>query len=208
MKVVLGLDDFSVVNSRLDILLKLKEMYPDFKVSLFTVPRDIKTDWGRYIIRKQLLEEIKKHLDWIQIIPHGLTHSSSSEFKGVSYRSFRYEIIPEIKKAFGYDNLPFVYGFKAPHWKWNQNIVNVLDDEGWWGAVDERQDRYMNKTHRFYEYSHCLDQNFPIDADVLKLHGHIYGTNNDIGLCFNNLTRLPKDVEWCYADDFIELNYD
>jgi MoxR-like ATPase len=54
MKVCLTLDDFSIVNNRLDVLLKLKKHFPDFKVSLFTVPKDEKQDWGAYQIRREL----------------------------------------------------------------------------------------------------------------------------------------------------------
>lgn len=203
MKVVLDLHDFSVANNRLEVLLKLKEHFTNFKVSLFTVPIDKKMDWGPSLIHKDNLEKIKKCLDWMQIIPHGLHHDSSREMETQSYDSFSRKVIPVIQEAFEKDGLPYVNGFCAPHWRWNKDVVKVLDDMGWWGAV-LREDK-MIKTKKFYRYTHLLNEPFwEFNLEVLKLHGHIYGTKNDIGRCFNNLLKLPKDIEWCYATDFIE----
>ena len=87
MQICLTLDDFSVLNNRLDLLKKLKKHFPNFKVSLFTVPDDVKHK-GNY---KRELTKIKE-LDWIQIIPHGFQHNSS-EAKKWTYKQFRYDII-------------------------------------------------------------------------------------------------------------------
>ena len=40
MKVSLDFDDFSVLRNRMDLLLELKEHYPEMKVSMFTIPYD------------------------------------------------------------------------------------------------------------------------------------------------------------------------
>ncbi len=203
MKAVLNIDDFSVVNNRLDLLLKLRDYFDDFRVSMFMVPIDIKTDWGPYCIRPQLLEEVKKHLDWIQIIPHGLTHKNSREIKHMDHETFKHTIIPAIKDAFWRDGLPFVNGFKAPHWYWNQDVVNALDEAGWFGAVLREETKLLPK--RFYRYTHLLNEEFwKSDLEVLKLHSHMYGTKNDIGLCFDNLLKLPKDTQWFYLTDYLE----
>lgn len=198
MKIALDLHDFSVVENRLDLLLKLKELYPDFKVSLFTVPIDKKKDWGSYLVRRENLAKIKANLDWMQIIPHGLYHDSNQEMM-VGYEVFKHDILPKIEEAFQTDGLPYEKGFCAPHWRWTEEVVKVLDEFGWWGAIDPRQNKPCPK--RFYAYSHKLDE--PLEGELLKIHGHIYGTKNDIGLNFNKLTNL-KDVEWHYITDFIE----
>lgn len=202
MKVVLGLDDFSPVNSRLDLLLKLKDRFPGFKVSMFTVPIDVKTDWGIYLIRNELIQKIKQNLDWIQIIPHGLTHDGS-EMKRMDCETFKREIMPRIKQNFDKDGLPFVYGFKAPHWRWTEGVVKALDDLGWWGAVDRRQPE-MITPKRFYRYNTLLNEEYDLSLPVLKLHGHIYGTPNDIGKCFDKLYNLPKETEWDFVTNYIE----
>lgn len=204
MNICLDLHDFSVVNNRLELLLKLKEHFPDFKVSLFTVPLDTETNWGAFRIREESLQRIKDCLDWIQIIPHGLNHNSSREMDGCDYHLFKDKIIPQIKEAFDKDRLPFVKGFCAPHWRWSEGVVRALDEEGWWGAVNAREPN-MLPPKRFYKYSHCLDEPYlESGLETLKLHGHIYGTRNDLGKCFANLLKLPPSVEWHFVTDFLE----
>jgi hypothetical protein len=202
MKVVLDIDDFNWVNPRLDVFLKLKEHFPDFKVSMFTIPAPRKCDYGPYLIKDQTLEEVKKHLDWIQIIPHGFTHEHSHEMEHYNYNTFK-ALIPKIEEIFNKDGVPFVKGFKAPHWRWSKGVVDALDELGWWGAV-LREDK-MPKTKRFYRYTHLLNEPFwESDLEVLKLHGHVFGTKNDIGRCYENMLKLPKDTQFYYVTDFIE----
>ncbi len=199
MKACLDLHDFSIVNSRLDMLLALKKAYPKIKVSLFTVPYDEIQDWGISLIRKDLLEQVKTCLDWIQIIPHGFTHSRS-EAIGLDELGFK-NMLSKIQRQFAQDGLPFEKGFCAPHWRWNSMVVRVLDELGWWGAVWKNESFPYPK--RFYQADYCIDH-FPIDREVLKLHGHVYGTRNDIGSCFSKLLKLPKDTEWHFVTDFLE----
>lgn len=199
MRACLDLHDWSVVNNRLYLLYKLRDYFPSFKISLFTVPVDKKEDWGAYLARKDYLAEIKENLDWIQIIPHGWKHDGS-EIKNCNYESF-YSMLLDIKDVFDREGLPFVKGFCAPHWRWNSHVTRVLDDEGWWGSVDPRQPN-MPCPKKFYRYSHPIDM--PLHGDVLKLHGHVYGTSNDLGRCMDNLLTLPKDTEWRFVTDFIE----
>lgn len=201
MKICLDLDDFSVVNNRMELLLKMKREIPQFKVSMFTIPTDIKTDVGPYLIRKELLSIIKDNLDWIQIIPHGYLHNGR-EMRKMNYQTMK-ETMDKIEKAFDHDGLSFERGFKAPHWSWNTDVVRALDDAGWWGAIDPRQPN-MSSTKRFYKYSDSIDA-IEYSKDVLKLHGHIYGTRNDFGKCFNNLlTQNIREAEWVFVTDFIE----
>ena len=203
-KIALSLDDFTIVHNRLDLLLKLKNHFPDFKVSLFTIPMDTKMDYGPYLERGEALQEVKKHLDWIQLIPHGLLHDSSSEMVRESYDSFKNTVIPSIKKAFEEDGLPYEHGFKAPHWRWSEGVAHALDDLGFWGAVRPEKGK-MLRTKKFYEHTHGLDEPFwESELETLKLHGHIYGTKNGLGLCFNNLLKLPRSVEWHFVTDFLE----
>jgi len=200
-KVCLDLHDFSVVNNRLLWLLALKEHFPNFRVSLFMIPVDVKSDWGPYLLREEFLEEIHRHLDWIQLIPHGL-HHPRNEMARADFMPFKQVTIPAIEDAFNKDGLPFEKGFCAPHWRWSDAVVRTLDDLGWWGAVD--RDKKMPYPKRFYKYNYLLNEPFWEAEEDLKIHGHIYGTKNDVGLCFENLLKLPEDTEWHFVTDFLE----
>jgi hypothetical protein len=199
MVACLGLHDFSVVNSRLDVLCRLKDRFPNFKLSLFTVPVDQKSDWGISTIRYDLLREVKDNLGWMQLIPHGYAHDGS-EMRNCDYGEFK-RAMESIDSAFKMDGLPYEKGFAAPHWRWSHGVVKALDEMGWWGAVSPHcPDMYC--TRRFYRYSHLINER--LDGEVLKLHGHVYGTKNDVGRCFNNLAALPPSTEWRYVTDFLE----
>lgn len=203
MKVCLDLHDFSVVNNRLDLLLKLKEHFPSLKVSLFTVPYDHLEDWGPSLLCEDFLEQIKDHLNWLQFVPHGIYHQHKSEIAVCDELTFKDEILPLIQEGFTRKGLPYVKGFCAPHYYWNDKVVKVLDEAGWWGAIP--RDKIISTPKRFYKFTHLLNEPFwQSTLPVLKLHGHVYGTKSDLGKCFDNLLKLPTDTEWHFVTDFIE----
>jgi predicted deacetylase len=181
MKVCLDLHDFSYAKHRLELLMELKKRYSDFKVSLFTVPRE--TRYGQITNKNQILKKIKSNLDWIQLVPHGL-HHQGSEMRHCDYDTFKNKIMPAIKSAFDEDGLPFARGFCAPHWRWTKGVVRALGKAGWWGAVDQRQPKMLS-SKKFYRYSHCLDKPFWDDfkLKLLKLHGHTFSSSNDLVRC-------------------------
>ena len=204
-QIVLDFDDFSVLNNRLDLLMQLKASYPTLKVSMFTIPCDIayEQDVSARIMRVKTLEAVKKQLDWIEIIPHGLIHMPR-EFEKCDYDTMKI-CMKAIDEAFKKDGLPYVKGFKAPYWLWNKEVVRALDDEGWWGAVD-RNNLKMEMPKRFFVYNYTIDEPFFLakNVDLMKLHGHITPEKNNIERCFVNLFRMPNDVEFKFASECVE----
>lgn len=204
MKVILDLDDFSVLNNRFDLLFKIKEHYPNFKVSMFTIPFDARYETsGNRIYRDKAVETLKENLDWIQIIPHGLAHMPR-EFEKAD-KTTTLLALKAIDEVFSKDEIPYEKGFKAPQWLWNREVVEALDSKGWWGAVDVNQPE-MPCTNRFYRYSYSLSQPFwESDREVLKLHGHLDGSSdNDLDKCFLGIFKLPTDVEFGFVTEQLE----
>jgi hypothetical protein len=204
-KVSLDLHDFSVLNNRMDILLKIKEHIPDFKVSLFAIPFDYQAELDPQgkLLRKNSLKVIHDNLDWLQIIPHGLTHMKR-EMQNVDYYTFRDVVLPAIDEVFMKDGLPYEKGFCPPYWLYNKDVVRVLDEKGWFSATDRNQPD-MLKAKRNYIYSHSLEEPYyNSNSPLLKLHGHIDGVSaNDLELCYLNLLKLD-DAEWHFITDFID----
>ncbi len=202
--VVLDLDDFSVLRSRPDLLRTLKEYYPNFKVSMFTIPFDYEYETqGVRLMRDSCLKFIHENLDWIQIIPHGLTHIPN-EFLHCD-RGTMEMTLQAIDEAFKNDALPYEKGFKAPFWLWNKDVTDVLDEHKWWGAVDPNQP-YMNKTKKTYTYQYSIDEPFWKDkkTGVLKLHGHMTSpSKNNLEDCLLNLFKLPSDTKFGYVTDYL-----
>lgn len=206
MKVALSLDDFSVINNRMDLLLKIKEHYPNFKVSLFTIPFHVEVEkqFQFRVLRDKYLKQIKENLDWMEIIPHGLTHMPK-ELENCDYYTFRDGVLPSIDEALRKDGLPYVKGFKAPYWLWSEGVVRALDEAGWWGASDRNQPD-MLKTKKDYVYTHSLEETFYLSKnDEIRLHGHIDGVSaNDLERCFLNVFKLPEDTEFVFVSDLMK----
>lgn len=206
--ICLDFDDFSVLRSRMDFLLRLKEHYPDLKVSMFTIPYDYEYEIGQLSIqRDESLKTIHENLDWIQIIPHGLMHIPE-EFYQCDKHTMRLAM-KAIDEAFEKDGLPYERGFKAPYWLWNQEVVDVLDEKGWWGAVDPHQPE-MCKTKKTYTYTHSIEDPFWHSTnDVLKLHGHMtLPSANNIEDCFLHLMKMPRDAKFVFASELVEEHED
>lgn len=201
--ITLDFDDFSVLRSRMDFLLKLKEHYPSLKVSMFTIPYDYEYEIGQLALqRDDALKLIHENLDWIQIIPHGLMHIPD-EFKNCDRHTMKLAL-KAIDEALNKDDLPYEKGFKAPFWLWNQDVVDVLDKEGWWGAIDRDQPN-MIKTRRYFTYTHSINEPFwHSNNDVLHLHGHMTAPSaNNIEDCFLNLMKMPRDAEFKFVTEFV-----
>lgn len=203
MKAVIDLDDFSILRSRMDLLEKLHDHFPGFKISLFTIPFDYEYEMSDLrVLREEALTRIHKNLDWMQFIPHGMAHIPR-EFENCDKQTM-IDYINNVEEVFKKDGLPMTKGFKAPYWLWNQDVVDALNESGWWGANDIKQPG-MLKTKRFYEYTNSIDEDLSkLTGDVVKLHGHMTPpSTNDIDRCFLNLMKLPIDTEWHFATDFI-----
>jgi len=204
-KIVLDFDDWSVLGNRFDLLLRLREHYPQLKVSLFAIPFDARfeTDTIAKMFREKAVKTAKENLDWIQLIPHGLTHIQS-EFKNADKTTTQLAL-KAIDDAFKKDGLPYEKGFKAPFWEWNQDVVDALDKEGWWGAVDPRQTD-MLKTKKFYRHEFSIAEPYWLsEKDVWKLHGHMDSkSDNDFEECFIRLFKMPSDAEFRFVTDYLE----
>lgn len=188
----------------MDLLERLREHYPSFKLSAFTIPYDFEYEDSQFkMMRPESLARVQASLDWIQIIPHGLLHTPR-EFEYATREAME-AALKGIEERFTADALPYEHGFCAPFWLWTQDVVDVLDREGWWGAIDRNQPD-MLAPKRSYTYSHSIDEPFwEANVDTLKLHGHMTRPSaNNLEDCFVNLLKLPSDVEWCYVTDFID----
>ena len=140
---------------------------------------------------------MEETLDWIQLIPHGVAHLPS-EFQNV-YKDDLPLVFNAINEFFTDDKLPYEKGFKAPQWLYTQDLVDFLDEKGWWMAVDRNQPN-APRTKRFYEYNYSIEEKFWESKEpIWKLHGHMGApSTNNIEDCFLNLLKIPSS-EWHYV---------
>jgi len=205
--VSLEFHDASLFNMNWEYLERLHGRYPEMKLSLFYIPWDYWYERSLVRLNKaDAMAKLKENLDWIRLYPHGLTHFNR-EFEKADTEAMELALksLDELLTAY---EIPYQKGFCAPYWLWNQKVVDVLDKEGWWAAIN-RDDENSLKTKRFYTYSHSIHEPFWADteAPVWKLHGHMDQTsNNDLEKCFWNLLKIPSGLEWHFIDDFVTTN--
>ncbi len=199
----LDLDDFSVENNNIYYLDQLKRVYPKLKVSLFYVPFDVHYfDRIMDFERKEVIKMIKDRLDWIELIPHGLTHVEEEflHIKGDDYET----IFKGIEEAFQTYGLPMVKGFKAPQWSYKPNLVDFLENKGWWLAVDRNQ-YDAPRTKRNYVYTHSINEPYWLcTKDTIRLHGHIsLPSRNNLPDNLANLLKINPDIEWKFVSEVV-----
>lgn len=205
-KVSLEIDDSTIFFVNWDKILRLKERYPSMKLSFFHIPFDFHAEKSLLrTMRDEGLKLLKENLDWIQLIPHGVAHLPQ-EFLNVPKTDLPL-IFNAINEFMTDDKLPYEKGFKAPQWLYNQDLVDYLDEEGWWLGVDRNQPN-APRTKRFYEYNLSIEEKFWESKEpIWKLHGHMGApSTNNIEDCFLNLLKIPLDSEWHYVTDFIQGN--
>ena len=156
-RVVLDLDDLASdsESNAMDILFELKDRYPKFKVTLFTI-------LGRWR-NKELLKQIGK-IKWVELAAHGYTHMTNAEVADWDKKKW-YDVINE------YENMGcFVQGFKAPNWEMSPLGYEVLKDCGWWVAVRSHQIPDVPVGAQYY----CFETN------LFGAHGHTWTLKPDL----------------------------
>ncbi len=202
-KVTFDIDDSTIYFVNWDKLLRLKDKYPAMKVSFFHVPFDFQSEKSLLrTMRDEGLRRLKENLDWIQLIPHGVAHLPN-EFLNADRATVELSL-KAIDEFFKDDDLPYEKGFKAPQWLYRQDLVDVLDEQGWWLGVDRNQPD-APRTKKYFEYNYSIEEPFwNSKEEVWKLHGHMGPpSTNNIEDCFLNLLKIPRDAEWHFVTDFL-----
>lgn len=204
--VTLDFDDFSILRSRMDLLCELKDRFPGFKVSLFSIPFDYEYEFSEVrLYRDEAVQRISENKDWMEFIPHGIIHASR-EFEKCDKQTMTTYLnsVHEEMKRQGFPEDRLVKGFKPPYWLWNQDVVDILDENGWWGATDRNQPD-MIKPKRNFVYTHSIDEPFwESNLETIHLHGHMTPpSSNNLPDCLLNLMKLPKDVEWRFVSEYV-----
>lgn len=119
--VAMDMDDFYIDPANgMNWLFWLKGKYPNFKITLFTIPFRSNNQW---------LREVKK-LDWIELALHGFQHDEEETF------SLDVSRMDEYLKEFERTGL-YTKGFKGANWKVSWKLLDLLAKRGYWLAVKE-----------------------------------------------------------------------
>lgn len=219
---VLDFDDFSLSAPNFDRLLKLKEYFPNFKVTLFFYPYDETMFAGIASIDKYVewTQMVKKHLDWIEIAAHGFGHQVT-EFQDrkmtektlLAFDKMTTEIVykksqawlPWKKKEKISIGLPYAKIVKGPKWQVGEEAYEYFKENDWLVAVDRNQARPNIKDLRTYVYNWSIEEEPPLEYKIIKGHGHLTNTTpNSLSWehCFLNILKLPADIEFLFISEY------
>ena len=188
---IMDFDDFTV-HRNMELLLKIKEHYPNFRVTAFTIPyaQGLSVE-ERFEEKYKEWAELIKTYDWIEVGVHGLAHG----FGECDIAD--YDEVEKFMKATEelLDRIGIKYSkiFKAPYWIMSETFYDYLKARGWVVAVDRNNIPAYSKNDYIYNWS--FDEPIPTGS-IIKGHGHFIGTNNGIDVCFSNLLKLPTDAEF------------
>lgn len=190
MKIAIDFDDFSPKNTNFSLLEKLREHYPDFKVTMFAVAWDIRFGDTTPITQPQwypYVKAVKESSDWLTIAIHGLTHAPM-EFAEVSYKE-AWERITVAEKMHQNRGIKYTKIFKAPQWEISPEGEKAARDLG------------FTVLHDHY-YNWNLADEMPKDKGLLIAHGHVQNVcGNGIEESMDKLMALPEDVEFITLEE-------
>jgi len=140
-------DDLHETNHRLDLLERLHDANPAFKMTAFAVPA---------YCPESFLNSLP---EWIEVAVHGWDHGGRDCSNAREAENWSYEQAIDVMLA-----VPgrFVDGFKAPGWQISDGTYLALEELGWWVA-----DQHYNDDRRPRGISfHC-------EGDGDHVHTHV-----------------------------------
>ena len=197
---VMDFDDFTI-HRNMDLLLKIKEHYPNFRVTAFTIP------YAQGLAVEERFEEKYKEwakliegYDWIEVAVHGLAHTFGECDITDLDQVKKFMLTTEtLLKRIG---IKYSKIFKAPYWIMSETFYDYLKEEGWVVALD-RNSVPIYSENDDYIYNWSFDEPVP-NGTIVKGHGHFIGTNNGIDVCFSNLMKMPTDAKFLTIGEYLK----
>lgn len=105
-----------------DLLDKLHDINPAFKITLFAIPNELTIE---------LLDWAIQRASYIELAQHGFGHGSNYECEKITYDEFDalMNASPIRKRII---DAYFVKGFRSPGWQTSPAVFEWLRDNGWW----------------------------------------------------------------------------
>lgn len=197
LRIAVEYDDFSPYNTQFSSLEKMREHYPQFKVTMFTVPWETRFGQQTAITLPEyaaFVKACKESEDWLELALHGLTHAPM-EFAEVSQEeAFKRVMIG--KKMFDNRGLKLVPIFKAPFWALSKEGKLGVESAGFKVVED-----------KYYNWN--LADDFPQEAadrgDVIIAHGHVQDVcENGLAETLPKLMKLPPDTQFLTLSEVLK----
>jgi len=183
--VIFDLDDFcdhgwDGRGSRFDVLEQLKILFPQLRVTLFTIPG---------LSTPKFLRDIAS-LNWVELAVHGYSHVPNTECLEWS-EDQAHDRLAEVEQW-----ECFVKGFKPPGWCINHETLSALAKRGYWVACHKEPNRVRAKNIGLRVYF--------ITDHPWSVHGHMQPINQPLPALRNGLEQLisERGLPWHESTKF------
>jgi len=186
------------VNHGLVYLEEMADHFPNFKVTLFTVPWEVRyckniQDSAPITLDKfkPFVEAVNK-ADWIEVALHGLTHAPS-EFAELSYEGAlkRLTVGQKMFQNAGIKN--FTKIFKAPQWELSKEAKQAALDAGFKVVEDG-----------YYNWNLSNDEPNADAKEPIIAHGHIQDVcDNGLEETMHRILKLSPDTEFMFLSEVL-----
>lgn len=165
-----------------DILLRLKEINPAFKATLFAIPAEM---------TMELLQWCGMRSDWIELGVHGFKHSSNYECEKWTMEEM--DNAMSLVRQLG----AFTRLFKAPGWQISDEVLYWLKKNNWMVADQAYNNERRPKDLKTY----IIDEN----PDITSIHTHTWNcVGNGVYELFDQLVEQIRDeTEFMFVSEAI-----
>jgi peptidoglycan/xylan/chitin deacetylase (PgdA/CDA1 family) len=205
-KFCLSTDDYGFLLPGDEEILRIKQHYPNFKITCFTIPLPneffIEENAKRFSFeRYKKWAEIVNSYDWMEIAIHGFAHTKHEADCG--YDNFD-EMMRANENLFKKVGLKYSKIFKAPYWQISYDALHWLKDNNWIVAIDRNNPRFAPNGIKKYVYNWSVEEKQLPQEDIIKGHSHTTerGVNNALGRCYKNITNvIPEGADFYFVSE-------
>ena len=196
--------DFGYLLPGMDDMTRLKKIYPDFKITAFTIPFPkqffIQQNQDLFkIARYKKWAEIINSYEWLEIGLHGFAHTHNEMTK--SYDKV-ITLLEASENLFAEIGLEYKKIFCAPFWQYSYDALVALRDKGYTVAIDRNHVREVPEGTKTYIYNWSLEEPLP-DEDKIIGHGHVghsRNVKNNLDSVYRHLiTNIPVDSKFGFV---------
>jgi len=207
--VYLDLHDLMLNLPDFDVLLQLREYYPNFKVTCFVIPDPFKDYCEIMGIEKEYnlqvhtqWAEMINSFDWLEIGIHGYTHVKSEmectyEEASVYLRGSE-DRLKDIQ-------LNYKKIFVAPYWRYSVEALELLRDKGY--IVEFRKKpRKIPQGLKYYLPNWFINRPLPKVKTIFG-NGHLtsFRVRDGIKQCYSHILKVvPKDSQFNFISSLYE----
>jgi len=210
-KFYLSVHDFSPILPGLDILFKLKEYYPHFKITCFNIPYPnfeyyykIVDHYPEFIRETvEMWTDRINGYEWMEVGIHGLSHFKKE--MDCSYADAK-AIIEKVESIHNLDGLKYKKIFAPPYWAYSYEALELLRDKGYVVAL-RKKDSNIPEGLKIHIHNWEFHRKVPKNTNIVIGNGHMTSVKVKDGIdkCFDNIIKnIPKASEFGFISELYE----